>query len=177
MNQVENNQTVLAIEAAIAAKGPIAAEQVRRWMKDRDIEAQGAVANLITYPPPSDRIEPPLDEDDFERFLPNYYELCLRLDPVGEWADSRYGAAWQIADWFAAVPEEDDPTEYSFVVFLRDWLAETFENGKEEVQTAIIEGVLVRLFEEERWRAFFAGWKEDEELAEAYQEAARTAQG
>ncbi len=176
MSPNEKNQTVLEIEAAIAAGGPIAAGQVRRWMKDRDMEAQGAVANLITYPPGSDKIDPPLDEDDFERFLPNYYELCLRLDPEGEWVDSRYGVAWHIVDWFLAVPRNDDVSEYQFVAFLRDWLVEVYQNGKEETRTAIVESVLARLFEEERWRVFFVGWQEDEELAEAYRAAVAVAE-
>ena len=159
--------TVREIEAAINGTGPIPAEHVRKWMKDRDLEAQGAVAHLITYPPQCDRIEPTLDEDDYEAFLPRYYEVCLRRDPEGEWVDTRYGVAWQIVDWFNTVPDEDDVDDYPFLAFLRDWMAEVYKEGEDEVREALVQGVLSHILEDGRWRPFFAGWRDDPVLKEA----------
>lgn len=171
MRPTEKNETVLAIEAALKGPGKIPAEQVRKWMKDRDIEAQGAVAQLIIYPPHCDRIQPPLDEDDYEGFLPSYYDVCLRLDPEGKSAHGRYEVAWQIVDWFQAVPPDDDVNDHTFVVFLRDWLAERYKMGNEAVQEAITRGILQIILEEARWRTFFESWKSDDELKPAWDAA------
>jgi hypothetical protein len=163
--------TVKSIEAAINGSGPISRNQVKAWMRERDIEVQGAVAYLITYPPQCDRIDPPLEESDYEAFLPRYYDACLRLDLEGEWADSRHGVAWQLVEWFQAVPPEDDIDDQPFLAFLRDWLAEEYKNGKPEVRTVLIQAVLAPVLEDARWRPFFEGWKDDAELKEAIDNA------
>lgn len=160
-----------AVEVAMAGSGNIPLEQVRLWMKDRDMEVQGAVAHIMTDPSLYERVQPSLEDSDYENFLPGYYERCLKDDPEGRWADSRYGAAWLIAEWFVAVPADEDVSDQPFLDILRDVLARVYKDGGEDVRESIVTGVLNPVLEEARWRPYFEVWREDSALRDAYEAA------
>lgn len=150
---------------------PIPQDKVRNWLLNNDIEVQGAAADLITYPPYWDRVEPQLSALEYQEFLLPYYERCLREDPSGEWSLSRYETAHVIVDWFSAVPKDADVQEQEFLALIKTWLSRLYIESSEEIKDAIICGALEHILEEPRWRPVFKDWSETPELAKAYEQA------
>jgi len=153
------------------AWGGIPADRVRYWMQSCDIEVQGAIADLLTYPPYWERVDPPISEEELERFLFPYYKRCFMEDPDGEWAATRYGAAREIVGWYKAVPSTVDLGSQTFLLHMKKWLEEVYTDGDEDIREAIITGALEHILEQLRWRTFFADWQTDPALVVAYDQA------
>jgi hypothetical protein len=77
---------------------PIARDRVLEWMHTDDIECMGAIYSLISDH--FDRIQPPLQFDEYHPFVLAYFQRCLLEDPQSEWAETRYGAGSNIIVWF-----------------------------------------------------------------------------
>ncbi len=161
-------EMVAEIEECRDSSGPIPLSVVRKWMLCDDIEVQGQTSDLVTYPPWWERIEPPLGEDELTGFLLRYYRRCFLEDPVSDLADSRYGIAREIVEWYAAVPQEEDVLQQGFLSHVKGLLRSLYVEGADDVRDAIVCGALEHILEDPRWRSFFSDWQAEPALAAAY---------
>jgi hypothetical protein len=79
----------------------VSLRDVREWFKSDDIEVQGFTSALVHDA--RFRIEPPLTPTEYGTLAMHYYERCLKEDPKGQWADSRYSAGSTLVNVFAAL--------------------------------------------------------------------------
>ena len=143
---------------------------VRRWMESRDVEALGALFTLLMNRSHYMRIDPPLSFDEYQSFVMNYYKRCIRENPDGEWADTRYSAGWSLVNWFKGL-WYDSEVPRSALEQLKVWMAEMYLDGDEDVRTCLVTATLEHLFEERDIARYFADWRNDEELKKALDEA------
>jgi hypothetical protein len=141
---------------------------VRRWSKSDDIEILGFTSALIHDA--RFRIEPPLAPNEYKAFVTHYYERCLKEDPKGEWADSRYSAGTTLVNIFGSL-WRDSAVPREVVNELKDWLGRLYAEGDETLRTCIVTATLEHLFEQKDIRDFFSDWKERPVLTIAHKEA------
>lgn len=138
------------------------------WFKSDDIEVLGFTSALIHDP--RFRIEPPLPPEEYKAFVMHYYGRCLKEDPKGEWADSRYSAGSTLVNVFASL-WRDSRVSREVVKELKVWFGRIYAEGDESIRICIITATLEHLFEQEDIREFFSDWKKDPVLATAHKEA------
>jgi hypothetical protein len=149
---------------------PIPKDKVVGWMQADDIEALGAVYTYILDKEYSSRIHPLLSLDDYHSFVLLYYDRCFRENPDGKWAYTRYSAGRDLVNWFKGLWK--DPAEpRSVLADIKGLLAKLYKEGDNELRTCIVNATLEHLFEEEAIADYFADWKQDVVLAEAYSDA------
>jgi len=147
---------------------PIARQRVLEWMQTDDIDCMGALHSLITdhY----DRIQPPLQFDEYHPFVLKYFQRCFREDPRSEWADTRYGAGHSFIGWF--VGWWRDPARRTLTIpQLKEWLAALYVAGDADVRKALVQATLEHLFENPEVVDYFSDWRDDSVLSTAYDEA------
>jgi len=154
---------------------PIKAATVRRWMRATDSEVRGATYHLLTEDDCFRRITPPLDPDEVFDWLLKYYEWCLRTNRRGEWADSRFTAASDMVMWF--VDMWDEGVDRSYLERIKDLIAGLYVTGSSDFKRGLVDSFLEHLFERKRIMKLFESWKDDPQLAEAYEEAALWVRG
>jgi hypothetical protein len=141
---------------------------VRHWFKSDDLEVLGFTSALIHDA--RFRIEPPLPPEEYKGFVTHYYGRCLKEDPKGKWADSRYSAGGTLVNVFAGL-WRDLRVPRELVKELKDWLGRVYSEGDESIRTCIITATLEHLFEQKDVREFFSDWKKNPVLAIAHGEA------
>jgi hypothetical protein len=141
---------------------------IRRWSKSDDIEILGFTSELIHDT--RFRIEPPFTHNEYKSFVIHYYERCLKEDPKGEWADSRYSAGATLVNIFGSL-WRDSAVPREIVKELRDWLGRLYIEGDEKLRTCIVTATLEHLFEQKDIREFFSDWQKRPVLATAHREA------
>lgn len=146
----------------------IPGELFRKWMASDDIEIQGFVYSHLGNRRFS--VEPPLSLDEYLKFVRHYYERCFFENPDGEWSDSRYSAGWDLVNVLAFQWDSADVPR-SAMDDWKDWLADLYKRGSEEVRTCIINATLEHLLEKGSFRKFFADWAKDPVLRTAYEHA------
>ncbi|OGP62907.1 MAG: hypothetical protein A2169_00475 [Deltaproteobacteria bacterium RBG_13_47_9] len=155
---------------------PISQVKVKAWMQSQDIEVLGAVYHLIIDKRYYLRIEPPLVVKDYLPFIKHYFERCFREIPQDssdfKWAHSRYSAGWELASWFVNL-WNDEGVPRSMLLEIKDWLAEIYKDGDEQLRVCIITATLEHLFETKEIARFFADWRKDLILRPGYDEAAK----
>lgn len=151
-------------------------DQVLQWAASEDLEALAAVNSLLFDPEASRRIEPNLTLPEYMSAALPYLERCLREDPKGQWADSRWEAGGLIANWI-----KDVWTDQRFrpsVDKFRDWLAKLYKSADDpDLRTCLVQTTLEHLFEIDGIAATFGNWQYDPELRPAYEEAKRWQEG
>ena len=145
----------------------IGLEDVQGWMQAEDIEVLGFLDAVIHDS--RFRIEPPLSHDAYLSFRRRYLGRCLIENPDGEWSDGRYSAGWDLVNLIVRLWDED-PNQPA-LVDLKNWLAKLYKLGDESLRTCIVHATLEHVFERKALRTFFSDWKDDAELAQAYDEA------
>jgi hypothetical protein len=141
---------------------------IRRWSKSEDIEILGFTSAMIHDA--RFRINPSLMPDEYRAFVMRYYERCLKEDPKGKWADSRYSAGAALVNIFASL-WRDSSVPREVVKQLKHWLGRLYVNGDEVLRTCLVTATLEHLFEQKDIREFFADWKTHPVLARAHKEA------
>lgn len=149
---------------------PIPQEQVLRWMLSDDVEVLGALYTLLSKQHHFQRINPLLTVSDMHPFTMRYYERCFLENPDGEWSDSRYSAGWDLVNWFAGI-WRDKKVQRKILGELKDWLANLYKEGDEELRICLVNATLEHLFENGEIAKYFADWKKDPLLAKAYSDA------
>ena len=153
---------------------PIARDRVLEWMRTDDIECMGAVYSLISDH--FDRIDPPLQFDEYHPFVLAYFQRCLSQNPQSEWADTRYGAGANIISWFVWSWRDPDQ-RMTTVPALKAWLADLYLAGDSDVRTCLVQATLEHLFENRDVADYFSDWKDRPGLATAYREAMEWVEG
>jgi hypothetical protein len=155
-------------------RNTLALRTLRLWMRNPDIEVQGATYALLRKAGSGLTVSPSPGPEEYLRFFKTYLERCLREDGHGPWSLTRHGAGWEIAAWVSSLfAEHGKPT--ALLVDLRGWLAALYRQGPRVERDAIVNAALEHLFERPSIREFFKEWETDPELATAYRDASRWA--
>lgn len=141
---------------------------LRRWSASEDIEVLGFASAMIHDA--RFHIEPPLTPDEYARFVMLYYGRCLKEDPQGQWADTRYSAGTAVVNVFASL-WRDSRVPRQVTEKLKAWLRRLYVEGDDQVRTALVTACLEHLFEQEDIRDFFSDWRTDPSLSGAYTQA------
>lgn len=150
--------------------GSIAKVRVLDWMRSNDTEALGALYTFLMKRANADRVEPKLSFAEHKAFVLPYFQRCLLDDPQGEWAHSRYRAAWDLASWFGAI-WKDPRVDKAELLSVKRWLADVYINSNEVVRRCIVNGTLEHVFENKQIADYFSDWKTDPILLQAYRAA------
>jgi hypothetical protein len=149
---------------------PIARDTVKRWMETEDIEAMGALMNLLADKKHFQRIDPPLAFQEYFPFAMHYYERSIRENPDGEWSDSRTTAGWDFAKWFIHL-WENRSTYDTEIRKLKSLLRRLYEGGSQEFRSALVTSILEHLFQKPDIADYFADWQNEPLLNPVYAEA------
>jgi hypothetical protein len=139
-------------------------------MQTSDIEAMGALMDLLAEENHLQRVQPPLAFDDVYPFVRNYYARTLCENPDGEWSDSRTTAGWGFAKWFVQL-WDDDSVSRNVLSDLKAMLEKLCRSGGRDLCNALVTSVLEHLFQHAEIRAYFADWEGEPLLGPAYVEA------
>jgi hypothetical protein len=159
-----------AVLAERERTGSIPRDTVMEWMGSDDREVLGAVYHSITDKRFTSRIEPALTFEQYQAFAREYFGRCLRENPQGEWASSRYNAGWDLVGWIASL-WKDRTAHGPALAEWKKWLAEMYRQGNADIRTCLVTATLEHLFEQRGMSKYFADWKTDPVLAEAYSQA------
>jgi hypothetical protein len=143
---------------------------IRHWSKSDDVEILGFTSAMIHDA--RFRINPPLMPDEYRAFVMHYYERCLKEDPKGKWADSRYSAGAALVNIFASL-WRDSYVPREVVKELKDWFSRLYVEGDESVRACLVTSTLEHLFEQKDIRDFFADWRTHPVLGIAHREASQ----
>ncbi|MDB0568782.1 hypothetical protein AB6Q13_21270 [Ralstonia solanacearum] len=141
------------------------------WMRTDDVEVLGAIYAFISKPEYAKRVQPALTLQEYGDFILRYFDCCIRLNPSGEWAHTRYEAGWDLAAWFARLWREGDASRKTLEK-IKAWLANLYKEADEEIRRCIVDATLEHLLENREITQFFSDWKGDVDLSIAYAEAA-----
>jgi hypothetical protein len=150
-----------------AGAGTVAKANVRKWMQSSDIEVRGALYSKITDAECIKHIEPPLQFEDYVDFVVLYLEQCIEQDSDGDWAHSRYLAGYELVAWIKKFWSDGDVPR-SKLEEIKQRLASLYKQGDKRLRTAVANAVLEHLFEDPQLVIYFADWKNDPVLTEAY---------
>ena len=141
---------------------------LQKWMSNTDIEVLGFVNAMLHDR--RFRIDPPMQQSDYIKFIKHYFERCLHENPDGEWSDSRYTAGGDMVNIFASL-WRDASVPRPVLTDLKTWLGKLYKEGDQEIRTCIVQATLEHLFEQKDIRKFFSDWQKDEVLKVAHAEA------
>jgi hypothetical protein len=162
-------EVVAISEGLQAGETPVVSrERVLGWMKSDDIEALGALYHLLMGGQRKPEVDPPLQFEDFHRFLLGYYERCMVENPKSRWADSRYTAGWDLVNWLSSVWAEGRKEVFAE---WKAWLERVYRAGDSEVRECLVNATLEHLFERRKLAKAFDDWKNDPLLGEALSSA------
>lgn len=143
-------------------------DDLREWMKSRDIEVLGFVNAMIHNQ--RFRIEPPLDINEYVHHVKHYYGRCFRENPDGEWSNSSYLGGAEVVRIFIKL-FDDGEVPRNTIHDLKAWLSDLYKTADERLRTCIVHATLEHLFERKPIRKYFEDWKKDSVLRPAYEQA------
>ncbi|HEY0143394.1 MAG TPA: hypothetical protein VGF48_21050 [Thermoanaerobaculia bacterium] len=148
-------------------EGPIAAEDVRRWIDSGDLLVWSAVYELIGIA--YERIDPSFDSEQAIEFTRRYLLRCIEENPSpGELLHGGYEAAWELAtllkEWRTRGGKPADAIRGVAID-----LEKVYRRGDTAAKTRVLCGVLEHAFEDAALRRHFSNWERgDAELREAF---------
>ena len=143
----------------------LAPDELVECIKTADIERLGVIYDALSNAAFLKRVSPPLSREQIYGFLRTYYGRCLSEDPKGVWADSRYSAMWDAANWLKSswrVLSEHEQREW------REWIKTHYIDGAFAVREAIETGFLEHIFSDKKIADFFSVWEQEDLLRDAY---------
>lgn len=153
---------------AIREQPQIDAAQVLSVFENGDLEAKGALFQFLEEESFWNRIAPAIAHELLDRCYVGYLEQCVIEGRESDWCHSRYLAC---ADLNQMVSEQLGWGEPVAVAAALGLLERLYRHPDSAVKTAVVNGCLEHLFEDEAIRAHFEGWRADPELAMAYDRA------
>jgi hypothetical protein len=158
--------TYAEILRALATDGPIARDDVRRWIDSTDLLTWSAVYALAEES--WARVQPEMEVHEQVDFMRRYLLRCIEENPTpGDHLHGGYEAAWELAAhmklWRSAGGKLA-ATVRSIAVELEKMYRRSEPAGRNR----ILCGVMEHLFEDPALRPYFASWDRDEELRGAY---------
>ena len=158
-------KTIQQIEAASQGEKKIPASQVRVWLRTQSVEVLGAVVENVIREPR--RVDPPMSIDEICRAVQEYYRQCLIQDlQDSDYAPNRSIAGYEFVGWFKSLWHNPAvPREYLVRVktMLRDLGIQ-----RKVPQDQMVGAVLEHLFETPQIAEFFADWRSDPQLKDAF---------
>jgi hypothetical protein len=151
-------------------EGPIPKADIIAGIRVDNTELAGAIYDIVTTDRLRRRIEPDLTDLELDDLFIEYFERCILTDPKGEWALTRYSAAWE-AQGRIMDAWENEGGEAGSCIRWKKWMEKLYRAGDEETKRAVVDGILEHLFERKGLRKFFSDWKIDPQLQTAYNEA------
>ena len=170
----DNDSTLSQITAEFERSTRIDPERVRTWMRTDDLEASGALMSLFTDSRHDSRIDPPLEAEEYYPFVRDYYMRAMLENQEGEWADPTTIAGHDFARWFQKLWDDIDiPRET--LGDLKDALKRTYIAAEPAVRLNIVLSALEDLFKNADILDYFADWKNEQLLSDAYKDAKQLA--
>lgn len=165
-----NSESKVAIIAAkyIESREVIPKSFIKSLVESEDIEMQGIAYRIFDQF--SFLIGYDFTKSEYVNFMILFLRRCLLENPDGDFSESRYIAAHSITSIYRALKKEG-PKNSTELTKLRNMLKEVYCDGCEDVQMAVINGVLEHLFLEIPIRIEFEDWKHDRCLRSAYLQA------
>ncbi len=157
----ELNRSILN---ALESDGPIPRQRVRGWIQQAATVQADAQLYKLTREAWS-RIEPRLEMAETCTLIERYLLGCIREDPQGGVALTRYEAAGELEAWFDLLAHKEDTGE--ILQSAVDAVTTLFLAGDDHVRRAIETGFLEHVLEQAPMRPLFSHWARDERLQEA----------
>lgn len=98
-------------------------------------------------------------------FVVKYYSICISINPVSVYADSRYSACWDAARWISSSLKGEAP------LIGVSWIESLYVGAPDEVKRAIETGLLEHLPATAQVLELFGDWVENPELYKALLES------
>ncbi len=166
-------EKIREIESAARSKQKIPAANLKGWLDHASLEVLGAVNVYVMQN--TRLVEPPLSMEEICSTVQEYYKQCLIQNlQTSQYAPNRSIAGLELVGWFQSLWRDSAvPREYlgRLKAMLRDLCLE----GKVP-QDQIAGSVLEHLFETPQIAEFFADWRSDSRLKEAFELAMGWAQ-
>lgn len=159
---------ICEIENIARGKQKIPAAKVRPWLHHSSVEVLGAVNVHIMQN--TRRVEPPLSMEEICSTVQEYYRQCLLQNlQDSNYAPNRSIAGLELVSWFQSL-WRDTAVPREYVARLKAMLRGLCVERKIS-QDQIVGAVLEHLFETPQIAEFFADWKSDPELKDAFEQA------
>ena len=158
----ELNRSILN---ALESDGPIPRQRVRGWIHQAATVQADALLYKLTREAWS-RIEPCLEKAEACTLIERYLLGCIRENPQGGVALTRYEAAGELEAWFDRLADMDDTRDV--LQSAVGAVTTLFLAGDDEVRGAIETGFLEHVLEQAQMRPLFSHWAHDERLQEAW---------
>ena len=149
---------------------PLPRALIASCMLSYDIHLLGAVNSVLDMPQHVGRISPGLEFRSILAFKMRYCERCLTDDPKSEWADGRYTAGWDFAQWFL-IHYRKGALQPSNLMAVRQWLTQFFHKSPSQIRICLTSTILAEILRERDIRTLFRDWEKLSSLHEAMQTA------
>jgi hypothetical protein len=160
-----DSETIRQIQRAVEGTNQIPASQVRNWLRHPSVEILGAVTQHIVRQ--SRRVEPPLSMEEICSTVQEYYRQCLLQNlQHSEYAPNRSIAGLELVGWFQSL-WRDSAVPREYLVRLKTMLCDLFLQNKVP-HDQLVGAVLEHLFETPEIAEFFADWKSNPHLSNAF---------
>jgi len=153
------------ILGALESDGPIPRQRVRGWIRQATSVQLDALLYKLTREAWS-RIEPHLETAETCTLIERYLLGCIRENPQGGVALTRYEAAGELEAWFDHLAHMEDTR--AILQSAVDAVTTLFLAGDGDVRRAIETGFLEHVLEQAPMRPLFSHWAHDERLQEAW---------
>jgi hypothetical protein len=155
---------------ALGGKDPIPKERVLAWMREPSLETRGAVYVLTDRE--WSRIRAELSMEEQCTFMGSYLVECLASDPPeADWVHGGFEAGYLLAAWFKHLHGTSGTR--NVLAGAATQLTDAYRKSDEKSRNRIETGALEHMFEQPALRAYFADWRDDPDLREAYKWAVR----
>ena len=149
---------------------PLPRALIASCMASYDIHLLGAVNSVLDMPQHVGRIRPKLEFRTILAFKMRYCERCLIDNPKSEWADGRYVAGWDFAQWFLRHYHKG-ALQPSDLMAVRQWLTQFFHKSPVAIRACLTTTILAEIMRERPIRTLFRDWEKRPSLNEAMQTA------
>lgn len=163
-----------ALAEQLRSLSSISGDDLVSWMNVSNIETLGVLYDAISDPAIVQRVRPGLSTAQAQDFLRRYFGRCLLENPQGEWADSRYTAAWDAARWLKASWTSLHDSER---LQWKEWLTDLYRHSDATVRESLETGLLEHIFSDRQIARYFIDWEQSPDLREAYSTTLAVAQG
>jgi hypothetical protein len=154
---------------ALAGDGPIARDDVRRWIESGDLLTWSAVYALTEEA--WSRVEPGMPPEEQVGFMRGYLLRCIEENPPpGEHLHGGFEAAWELAAHMKLWRRRGGRVAAHLRGIALD-LEKLYRRAEPAARNRILCGVMEHLFEDPALRTLFASWERNEELRDAYRMA------
>jgi hypothetical protein len=155
--------------SALSSGGPVARDDVRRWIDSGDLLTWSVVYALAEGE--QERIQPAISPRERAEFTRRYLLRCIEENPSpGEHLHGGYEAAWELAAALKQWRRSGGRLAATIRGVALD-LEKIYRRGEPATQNRIQCGVMEHAFEDPAIRPYFVDWERDSDLRDAYKMA------